>query len=146
MCPQYFCEVGSQPRCNDDDRSLLPLVTTQFCPQLVRGVWTQVRPRCADNRLVLMWRLDRGLTCKEPSGAIHRPGGQPPGVRRMCREGDQLCEEFRNKCFWMVNGCGLMGGWRNALLKTLKREKNNRIVVNDMKEYVKQRRQRQGLD
>ena len=160
LCPQYSCEVGFQPRCDKGEDVILPLVTSQFCSQEVRRgdrwVTVQVKPKCENNKLVTMVREDRGFTCRRPSGTIHRPGGQPQGVRSLkklqrlkkCKEGDPLCEEFRDKCYWMYTGCGLIGGWSNALIKAIvaNGEKNNRIVVNDMKEYLKERRERQGLD
>ena len=47
----------------------------------------------------------------------------------------------------MVNGCGVKGGgMRNYLLKSLESKKNNRIVINDVTSYMKERQQRQGLD
>ena len=153
---QYSCEGGSQPRCKDG--SLLPLVTTEWCPpgwsrvdmDKRKGVWAPLRPRCEDTKQVVMSRLDRGFTCRTGEGRIHRPGGQPPGVRRLprCREGDELCEEFQNKCYFIVSGCGekWLGGKRNFLLKNLETKKNNRIKVNDWSAYMKERRQWLGLD
>ena len=115
-----------------------------------RWVWRDVRPQCRDQTRVVMSRLDRGFTCRKGEGGVHRPGGQPLGVRRGrmgCREGDELCEEFRTKCFFMVNGCGVKsGGMRNYFLKSLESKKNNRIVINDITSYMKERQRRQGLD
>ena len=113
-------------------------------------MWRDVRPQCGDQTRVVMSRLDRGSTCRKGEGGVHRPGGQPLGVRmgRMgCREGDELCEEFRTKCFFMVNGCGVKsGGMRNYFLKSLESKKNNRIVINGVTSYMKERQRRQGLD
>ena len=106
-----------------------------------------MRPQCGDQTRVVMSRLDRGFTCRKGEGGVHRPGRQPQGIRRGCREGDELCEEFRAKCFFMVNGCGVKGGgMRNYLLKSLESKKNNRIVINDVTSYMKERQRRQGLD
>ena len=159
---QYSCEDGSKPRCKDG--RLLPLVTPEFCPQGWaiasveggKGVWRPLRPMCEDLSSVVMSRLDRGFTCRKGEGGIHRPGGLPLGVRRwpVCKEGDELCKEFQNKCYFIINGCGEkwmvgmhsgraggLGGWRNFLLKNLESKKNNRIKINDWSAYMKKRRQ-----
>ena len=160
LCSQYSCEVGFQPRCDKGEDVILPLVTSQFCSQEVRRgdrwVTVQVKPKCDNNKLVTMVREDRGFTCRKGEGGIHRPGGLPLGVRRwpVCKEGDELCKEFQNKCYFIINGCGEkwmvgmhsgraggLGGWRNFLLKNLESKKNNRIKINDWSAYMKKRRQ-----
>ena len=110
-----------------------------------------VRPRCEDMAGVVMVREDRGATCTHPAWALrqgrgrtHGPGGQPPG-NRGCRGGDTTCQEFRAKCFNMINGCGEKGTMSQALFKSTERKRNNRFVINDIPSYSKARRQRQGV-